>query len=221
MNENAITTEPPDRLFKVQINDETVEIADATPSGNQLLTAGRFEPADDYVLVEKTDAGSRLISLDETIHLAAHGTTSLFAFKSGEVFLFTVNTHGYQWGQSQISDPEIRDLADIRADDVLVLGRDDDDEVIAPGSVVSLRHGGTEHFRTETRLIKVFIDNVEKEIPRGTYTTEQLINVLGVTPGYLLNLQRKSGLDPLKPGEPLKVKAGMRFFSQAPGGGSA
>lgn len=72
------------------------------------------------------------------------------------------------------------------------------------------------------KLIEVFIDDVEKEIPRGTYTTEELLTLLEVKPGYLLNLLNDKGqLEPLQPGERVHVKEGMRFYSQAPGGGSA
>ena len=72
------------------------------------------------------------------------------------------------------------------------------------------------------KLIEVFIDDVEKDIPRGTYTTEELLRLLEVKPGYLLNLLNDKGqLEPLQPGERVHVKEGMRFYSQAPGGGSA
>ena len=74
----------------------------------------------------------------------------------------------------------------------------------------------------DKKLIEVFIDDVGKEIPRGTYTTEQLLTLLQVTPGYLLNLLDEQGqLQPLQPGEHIHVKDGMHFYSQAPGGGSA
>jgi hypothetical protein len=79
---------------------------------------------------------------------------------------------------------------------------------------------GAEH--PHKKLIEVFIDDVEKEIPRGTYTTEELLTLLEVKPGYLLNLLNDKGqLEPLQPGERVHVKDGMRFYSQAPGGGSA
>jgi hypothetical protein len=72
------------------------------------------------------------------------------------------------------------------------------------------------------KLIDDFIDDVEKEIPRGTYTTEELLTLLEVKPGYLLNLLNDKGqLEPLQPGERVHIKDGMRFYSQAPGGGSA
>jgi len=76
--------------------------------------------------------------------------------------------------------------------------------------------------QSHKKSVEVFIDDVEKEIPRGTYTTEQLLTLLEVKPGYLLNLLDEKGqLQPLQPREQVHVKNGMRFYSQAPGGGSA
>jgi hypothetical protein len=75
---------------------------------------------------------------------------------------------------------------------------------------------------THTKLVEVYIDDVPKQIPRGTYSTEQLMKLLDVRQGYLLNLLDEKGqLKPLEPGEHVHVKDGMRFYSQAPGGGSA
>lgn len=56
----------------------------------------------------------------------------------------------------------------------------------------------------------------------GTYTTEELVRVLGVEPGYVLNIVNPHGqLEPLKPGQKIRVKKGMKFVSQVPCGGSS
>ena len=71
----------------------------------------------------------------------------------------------------------------------------------------------------QSKLITVFIDTVEKMIEMGKYTTEQLIQVLGVTPGYVLNVKDgNSPLKPLTPGATYQVHPGMQFFSQPPDG---
>ena len=206
---------------EVSINGNVVVVRDKTPTAGQLLTAGGFEPVDDHELIQKVNPGSRLVSLDETVDLRGREPKEFFAFVGGAAYTYTVDTHGYVWGAAQISEASLRSIANVQEDRVIVLGREGDDEVIEPGSSVTLRHEGVEHFRTESKLIEVFIDGVAKEVPRGTYTTEQLLTMLEVTPGYLLNIQRKNGLEPLKPGEKVRLKPGMKFFSQAPGGGTA
>jgi hypothetical protein len=71
-------------------------------------------------------------------------------------------------------------------------------------------------------LVTVCFNNEEVQIPRGTYTTEQLSAVLGVEPGYLLNMMGPDGqLETLKPGQRIKVRKGLKFISQAPCGGSS
>jgi hypothetical protein len=221
---NNELNQPPDHkghVYEVEINGRNIALNDKTPQGGQLLAAGGYEPVDEYVLIKKMKPGTRLISLDETVELSHDSLAQFFAFKSGEVFMFTVNTHGYQWGQPTIQGAEIRDIADVPHDQVILLLRDEEPRLVMDDETVSLNPQGTEHFRTESRQITVYIDKKPKEIDRGTYTTEQLLTLLDVEAGYLLTLQRKDGLDPMKPGQKLKVEPGMCFFSQAPGGGSS
>jgi hypothetical protein len=90
------------------------------------------------------------------------------------------------------------------------------------GDVVMLDKGGIEHLRTRKGTVTVYIDDVEKQIPGGKYTTEELLQILGVEDGYVLDVVNEHGqLVPLKPGEKIRVKKGMRFISQVPCGGSS
>jgi hypothetical protein len=90
------------------------------------------------------------------------------------------------------------------------------------GDVLDLAHAGTEHLHTEKRLVTVFFENEPREIPRGVYTTEKLKSIFEVQDGYGLEFINHEGqLTPLKPGEKLRVKEGMRFFEQVPCGGSS
>ena len=65
-------------------------------------------------------------------------------------------------------------------------------------------------------------DEVEKKIPNGACKTEELLCVLGVDTGYVLDvLDERGNLAPLQPGQTIQVKAGMKFFSHVPAGGSS
>ncbi len=208
--------------FAVIVSGRSINFGDPMPTGRQILDKARFEPADEHVLIEMATVGSRMVSLDERVTLHRGETACFFAFRTGEVFTFTVNEHGFQWGRNIITEPELRDFARASSEDVLVLEREGHEpRFLHPDDKVELRAPGTEHLRTEKRLVRVFIDNAAKEIPRHVYTTEQLIAELQVKPGYLLDLATKDGLKQLKPGERILVKDGMRFFSQVPGGGAA
>lgn len=208
--------------YRVIINGRPLPITDGTPQGDQLLTEGGFEPVDEHVLIRKMRKGSQLVTLDQLIELDRDEPAIFYAFRSGDVWMLTVDTHSYQWGRSTISQEELRELADVPEDKVLVQQRDDEVPlVVEPKSSVLLNPEGAEHFRMEDRTVVVSFDNEERFIPRGAHTTEQLIQRLGVEAGYLLNLQTKEGLETLKPGQLVQVKRGMVFFSQAPGGGSS
>ncbi len=209
---------------EIFVNGKPVRIADREPIGSQILAEAGFEPVDEHVLVERAKVGSRLISLDERVRLDGEDGPRFYVFRTGDVFMFTINEHGYEWGRSGISEPELRELGRVSDADILFQEREDEEpRILAASDTVQLSSAGAEHLRTESRMVTVFLNgpNNPKEIPRGVYTTEQLIDVLGVEPGYLLNLAEKDGLRTLKPGERIRVKTDMRFFSQVPGGGSS
>ena len=207
---------------EITVNGRSLRLADREPIGSQVLAEAGFEPVDEHVLIQRVKIGSRLISLDECVDLCSASVTRFYAFHTGEVFTFTVNEHGFQWGRPGVTEPELRELVGVPDDEILVQERGDDEPcILSAADCVDLCATGTEHLRTEKRLVTVFVDNIEKHIPRGVYTTEELLVLLQVQPGYLLNLATENGLMPLKPGQRTRVKDGMRFFTQVPGGGSS
>ena len=144
------------------------------------------------------------------------------AFLSARIFRFTLNGHGYEWGVANLAEPELRKIGRVRDDEVVVADRDGHDIDLNPADVLDLAQAGTEQLHTEKRHVTVFFENEPREIPRGTYTTEQLKVSLGVQAGYVLEVINEEGqLTPLKPGAKIRVKDGMKFFEQVPCGGSS
>jgi hypothetical protein len=174
------------------------------------------------VLIQLLRHSSRSVGLDEKVDLGAAGTEEFRAFKSDRIFRFTLNDHGYEWGVDKIPEPELRAIAHLREDEIILLDRDGQEIDLQPTDVLDLGAGGTEHLVTEKRLVTVFFENEPREIARGTHTTEQLKQLFGVQEGYVLEFINEEGqLTPLKPGAKLRVKAGMKFFEQVPCGGSS
>jgi multiubiquitin len=207
---------------EIIVNGRALLVTDIEPSGSQILSEAGFEPVDEHVLIERMKIGSRLVSLDERVDLKGVDGPRFYAFRTGEVFTFTVNEHGFQWGRPMITEPELRDFAGVPDEDVLVQEEGDDEpRVLNHADRVELGACGTEHLRIEKRLVTVFVDNIEKQIPRGIYSAEELLVLLQVQAGYLLNLATDNGLMPLKPQQRIRVKDGMRFLTQVPGGGSS
>lgn len=204
------------------VNGNSFNIKGMRHTGSEILANSGFEPVDEHILIEAAKVGSRLISLDEIIDLKDDVVERFYVFRSGEVYTFTLNGHGYQWGKNEISEVEIREFARVPEEDVVLFEKEDaEPQILFASDTLTLGSPGTEHLKTEKRLVSVFYDNDPKQIPRGTYTTQELMNLFEVPAGYLLNLADEHGLHTLKPDQRTHVKDGMKFFSQVPGGGSS
>lgn len=208
--------------FSATVNTTQVLFPEPTVRGEAILHGAGLKPVSDHVLIQLLGHSSRSIELDENVDLLSQDGATFRAFKNDRIFRFTLNGHGFDWGAGTIVESELRQVARVREDEVIVLERDDADIVLEPGSTLDLARPGTEHLYSEKRLITVFFENKPREIKRGVYTTEELIKLFGVQQGYILEVINQEGhLTPLKPGEKLKVKEGMHFFEQVPCGGSS
>lgn len=207
---------------EVFINGDRVHLTDAVPTARQLLSAGGFDPASDHVLIRALDRSSVSIGLDETVDMRHGGMFTFFAFASDRVFSFTVDERGYEWGADEIAEERLRKLASVPDAKVILLEREDAPDLeLEPGDTVRLGKKGTEHLKTRKGMVTVSYNGDDREIPRGVYTTEQLMTLLGVENGYVLDVMKDGQLVSLKPGEKVRVKQGMKFISQAPCGGSS
>jgi len=209
--------------FETKVNRQAIGFTDPVPSVRQVLSKAGYDPADECILIARLQHNTRALGLDETIDLRKPGEEEFFAFRSDRNYRFTLEEQGCDWAEAKISEIDLRYIARAGDDRLLVLEREDvADLVLAPGEIVTLSDAGTEHIRVVSRLITVFLNDDAKKIPRGKYTTEELIAALGVEAGYLLNVVDEHGqLRTLQPGQSLRVKDGMHFFSQVPCGGSA
>ena len=213
--------EGPQRLA-VTVNSTTLYLTDPIPTGQQILEEAGFLPADEHVLIRLIRHGTRSVGLDEAVTLEGTEVEVFAAFRTDRIFLFTIDGRGYEWGTPSISEPKLREISGIDNEQALALEREGDDLDLNEDSEVVLANAGTEHFRTHKRFVTVSVNGEPKTIPRGTYTTEELICLLEVEPGYLLDLMDQQGqLVLLKPKQKIKVCEGMKFVSQVPCGGSS
>jgi len=152
------------------INHQKVETTDRTPTPAQLLAQGGFEPADDYILILRTEHGTRSLTSDDAIDL--HGAEKeFFAFRSGTAYQITVNEHTIIWGEERIEIPELRRVANVPDDHELIWIREDQSNDILPEQgYFPLNGQGVEHLRTRVRpdkpLYEYFVGSTE-------YTTHE------------------------------------------------
>lgn len=207
---------------EVIINGSRVALSDAVPTGRQLRSAGGFDPASDHVLIQVLDRATVSIGLDETVDMRHGGVFTFFAFLSDRVFSFTLDERGFEWGTDEIAEERVRELGKVPDDKVIVLEREDAPDLeLEPGDTVRLGRKGTEHLKTRKGMVTVSYNGDDREIPRGVYTTEQLLALFSVEAGYVLDVMKDGQLVSLKPGEKIRIRQGMKFISQAPCGGSS
>ncbi|MDP2846816.1 MAG: multiubiquitin domain-containing protein [Humidesulfovibrio sp.] len=212
--------------FRIQMAEEDmllppITVEQSNPTGLQILTAAGCTPPEDHALIQLLRPGTRLVGLDDQVSLREQEECIFRAFRGGEVFLLTIDGHGYEWGAPEISEKTLHYVSAAPEEMVFVMKDGDRECEIKDGESVRLSHAGIEHLHTRPRMVTVTLDGEEKTIPAGVYTTEELLNSLGVEPGYLLNVMKGDQLITLRPNERLHVKDGMVFISQVPGGASS
>jgi hypothetical protein len=209
--------------FSATINGQIIHLGDPMPDARKILHAANFVPADDCILIRELHHGTRAIALEETVDLRKSANELFWAFRGDCIYRFTVGEHGFDWGVATIKEPMLRAVAHVKDDEILVVEREGQpNQELGPEDEVRLSDPETKHLRVESRLVKVFFKDKPYEIPRGVYTTEELMAKFPIEPGYLLNLKTHDGvLVTLKPGEKICVKNDMHFYSQVPGGGSS
>ena len=198
MSQHDVMEREGSAAYKATVNGQAIRLR-PEPDAGQILAAAGFNPADQHVLIQLLKHGSQSIGLDETVDLREPGKEVFRAFRSDRVFRLTVDGRGYEWGADEISEEDLREIAHVPDNKILVLERKDEpDSELGPGLIVKLGHKGTEKLHTKRGLITVYLDGEEKQIPPGTYSTEDLIRVLrpaGIHP------QRGQRAGPARPPE--------------------
>jgi len=146
-----------------------LDLRDPMADARKILRSAGLEPPDGYVLIELQKPGARSVGLDEDVDLREPGRERFQAFLSDRLFTFTIDQRGYEWGAVNISEPELRDIAGVPEDKVLVLEREDEpDDVIEQDQLVDLAVRGTERIRTDKHPdafeIKVIYNGIEKKL---------------------------------------------------------
>jgi hypothetical protein len=200
----------------VEVEGRVVPIDLNAGDGRQILTAADCEPADDFILIQVLHHETRSIALEQVVQLGIQN--KFVAFRGDRLYRFTINDRGFDWGDNTITETQLRAIYDLPESEIFVLGTFDGDEI----TILNLDHAGTEHVYTAKRLLTVFYCDEPRQVPRGIYTTEQLIQLFAVDAGYLLNVIDVNGqIRTLKQGDRVKLHEGQKFFKQVSHGASA
>lgn len=209
--------------YRIVVSGKAAQFDDPVVDARKVLSETGYLPAKDHVLIQKHANGSSAVGLDEEVDLREPGREVFWAFLSDRVFNFTVQERGHAWGEGCIAEPDLRELADVPEDSVLVLERENEpDLVLGPTDHVDLTKRGVEDLRVRKRLVTVKYNHQPFQLAPGVYTGAKLKQIFAVEPGYVLDLIKDSGeFDELGDDEKVRIKDCMEFVSHAPCGQSA
>lgn len=206
-------------------NSRSARIDDDRVTGRQIAEAAGFNSIDEVIVLQQLTSGAlEELRPEELVDLAQPGVERFFVIEGDATFCFFLDGLKLEWPRSEVNASTLLRIAR-KGDEFEVVQQLEDapDKVFDDGDVVDLTHKGTEQFKTRkvSKLIEVLYNEQPFELAKGTYTTEQLIAIFKVEPGYLLDLWVDGKLVELKPGQEIKLKAGMHFTSHPPRGQSS
>ncbi len=206
-------------------NPRSARIDDDRVTGRQVAEAAGFNSIDEVIVLQQLPSGAlEELRPEELVDLAQPGAERFFVIEGAETFRFFLDGLKLEWPVARVNASTLLRLAR-KGDEFEVLQQLEDapDKVLDDDDVVDLARMGTEHFKTRkgSKLIKVLYNEQPYELAKSNYTTEQLIAIFKVEPGYLLDLWVDGKLAELKPGQEIKLKAGMHFTSHPPRGQSS
>ena len=136
--------------FVAEVNGSAVELPDPKPAARQILFAAGCRPEDEHVLIRLTPGSTNSVGLDELVDLHEEGSVKFRAFKSAEIFRFTLDGRGYEWGEAEISGSTLKELAEVDPSTygVWLEGRGTEDRPIGDSELANLSCEGLERFFT-------------------------------------------------------------------------
>ena len=189
------------------------------------MAVGRH-PVEDYGVLRHLGTGElETLRPTETTDLDKNKVSRFFVVKGGDTHRFFVEGLAMEWPHQKLIASQIKFLAGAGDDQALTLERPGIDQVFDDDDEVDIGGGGVERFKLRHRkktVTVIYGGDVEFELERRVYTTEQLMTVFGVPAGYKLDIIASDGVfREMAPGERLKVKDGMEFASHPPVGQSS
>ena len=210
---------PPGKTNKIEIGNadlefRSVELTDPVPTGRQIIKAGGFSPAEEFLIfgVSREPCLTE-IKLDETVDLRDPGKERFIIFKSDRSWRGLLDDKRFEWGARDISGRALKWLAGVDADThgVWLERRDEPDLLIADDETASLTPKGVERFRTGP-LFRICIEDAFFPWDSRTITTEEIAGLGGWDPSEgVIEVDKDQNERTLEPGEVVKIRPGLAF----------
>jgi hypothetical protein len=192
----------------ILVNDKAFELNHAEQTGESLKRLAGISLHD--VLLLKRPGGQEVIGNE--MKILVHGGEE-FRSEAHRIQIF-INGNKFEIEQADQTGASLKRLAAIPLHDVLLLERAGGDETIDDDKKIVVKNG--ERFRSERRLIHIFINKKEFEIDDPDQTGASLKNLAGISLNDVLFLQRPGEDEVIANGTKIVVKNGEHFHSQPP-----
>lgn len=146
---------------------------------------------------------------------------------AGHVLHLTINKKEYQWSHQYISGAKLKEIANIPLEEELFLAikRPWEDELISNDTKVDLAREGIEHFFSKKndsdRLVKIFVNDIEKQLERGKYSVAEIKKIGDVPADYELDELVNGKLISIPDSAFILIKGCEQFFSRVKDGKSS
>lgn len=210
------------KKFTVVVDGKAYPFNDDEVEGREILEKSHHNPASDFALILIEDRSTRSIGLNEKVDLNNYDNPTFLTFEGGELYQFTVDERGYEWGAEMISVADIRRYTQIGDDYELFLDKAHD-EPIPDGGLLSLSSKGVEHVFSRKRKPKPFtiiVNTRPKEVYGAEITFEAVVhlayNPLPTGGDIEFTVQFRRGPEPtvegsMNPRSSVKIKERMVF----------
>lgn len=211
---------PQDKTYQYELDGSTVIVSDAILTGRQIRSQAGLNPASEYLLIEIGDATSRSIGLEENISLDKNNPIIMRSFQTDRSYSFTINERGFEWGDEEISETDIRTYGNIPDNHALIFDSKGD-RPIEVGDVVRLKAKGVERIISKpVEKICIIVNTIEEYVEPGRLSFGELAKLAfpntQVMPNTEYTVSYRKGTDnnpegSLISGEFVKLKRGMIF----------
>lgn len=227
---SAEAAQPP-AAFEAEIGDKNFNFAavtfdDVKVTGAQVAWSANKHPVEDYVVLRHLKTGElETLRPTETSELEKNKVNRFFVVEGGNLYRFFVEGLAMEWPRKKLIAWQVKFLVGTSDDHALILERPGIDQVFDDDDEVDIGSHEVERFKLRKRkktVTVIYGGDIEFELERRVYTTEELMAEFGVPAGYKLDIIGTDGVfREMAPGERLKVKDGMEFASHPPVGQSS
>lgn len=158
--------------FAFLVNSVPYRSRDRQIEGREILEKSGYLPADQHILIQILEQGSKSNGLNEKVDLREEGIEQFRAFPGDRIHAFTVQMRGWEWGAATISETELRGYVRLLDDQVFALDRTDaPDKLIEDGSEIDLDDLGAERLKVVARpLVTVKVNTKPVTLRFGWHT---------------------------------------------------